>query len=571
MSTAYDLVIRGGTIVDGTGQAPIIGDVAVAGGKIAAIGKIDGAGAQEIDARDRIVTPGFVDIHTHYDGQAIWSERLSPSSSHGVTTVVMGNCGVGFAPCRAADHALLIKVMEGVEDIPEVVMAEGLPWTWETFPQYLDALDARQHDIDVAAYLPHSPLRVYVMGQRGADRAPATPEDLAKMRDITRAAMEAGAMGFATSRLVIHRTADGRQIPTFDAATDELKAITAGMADAGRGTLQIVLDAFRGMDNELPILREVVESCRRPATFTIGAGNAGPPNWTSTLANLSAATAAGLPITGQVLPRPIGLVCGLELTIHPFVTCPSYRAVAQLPHTEMVKTLRDPELRRKLISETPEPGHPLTAMGRTWAWMFPLNDPPDYAQPLSNSMAAQAQAQGRTPEEVAYDWMLERDGHALMYVALGNFHDGKLDAVYEMLTHPDCVIGLGDGGAHYGAICDASFPTSTLNHWVRDSGRISLAAAVRMLSRRPAEAVGLRDRGLLRPGYKADINVIDAANLKLHIPTIVRDLPAGGRRLDQRATGYDATIVAGLVIRRNDEATGVLPGRLVRGPQAERP
>lgn len=568
MSAAYDLVIRGGTIVDGSGAVPVAGDVAVKDGVIAAVGAVTGSGAEEIDAAGRIVTPGFVDIHTHYDGQAIWSDRLSPSSSHGVTTVVMGNCGVGFAPCRPADHDLLVKVMEGVEDIPGVVMAEGLPWTWETFPQYLDALEARPRDIDVAAYLPHSPLRVYVMGQRGADREAATPDDLAKMRALTRSAMEAGALGFATSRLVIHRTADGQQIPTFDASVEELKAITAGMADAGSGTLQIVLDAYRGMDNEFPILRAVVESSGRPATFTLGAGNAGPPNWISTLENLSAATAAGLHITGQVLPRPIGLVCGLELTIHPFVTCPSYRAVADLPHAEKVKALRDPALKQKLISETPEPGHPLTVMGRNWAWMFPLNDPPDYAQPLSNSMAGQAKAQGRTPEGVAYDRLLENDGHSLLYVTIGNFHDGKLDAVHEMLSHPDCVIGLGDGGAHYGAICDASFPTSMLTHWVRDSGRIDLATAVRMLSRKPAEAVGLKDRGLLQPGYKADINVIDDKNLKLHIPTIVRDLPAGGRRLDQRADGYDATIVAGHIIRRKDEATGALPGRLVRGPKA---
>ena len=567
----FDLVIRGGTIVDGSGGAPFAGDVAIKGDRIVAVGTVDGRGAEEIDASGRIVTPGFVDIHTHYDGQAIWSERLSPSSSHGVTTVVMGNCGVGFAPCRAEDHGLLIKVMEGVEDIPGVVMAEGLPWDWETFPEYLDALNARQRDIDVAAYLPHSPLRVYVMGERGANREAATADDLARMRELSRQAMEAGAIGVASSRLFIHRTADGAQIPSYDAPAAELKAIAAGMTDAGTGTLQLVLDApFHSWADELDHLVDVVESCGRPATFTLAATNSGPPTWQDAIDRMEAANARGASITAQVLPRPIGLVTGLELSINPFVLCPSFRTIAGLPLADKVAAMQTPEMRAALLSEEPDPGHPLAMIGRDWNWMFPMRDPPDYAPPLERSVAAQAAMQHRTPGCVAYDMLLENDGRGMLYVTLGNYHEGRLDVVGEFLKHPDCVVGLGDGGAHYGAICDASHPTFLLTHWVRDrrGEKIGVADAVRMLSRKPAMAVGLKDRGLLQAGYKADVNVIDAGGLRLHAPYIAHDLPAGGRRLDQRATGYDATIVSGSVIRRFDEATGALPGRLVRGAQA---
>lgn len=563
----HDLVIRGGTVVDGSGGDPVEGDVAIKDGRITAIGAVPGRGREEIDARRRIVTPGFVDVHTHYDGQAIWSERLSPSSSHGVTTVVMGNCGVGFAPCRAEDRDLLVKVMEGVEDIPGVVMAEGLDWRWETFPQYLDALDAGRRDIDVAAYLPHSPLRVYAMGERGARREPANDEDLARMRALAREAVEAGALGFATSRLNIHRTADGDQIPSFDADVAELKAICAGMSDAGAGTLQIVHDAFRGWDEEFDVMADVVAACGRPATYTLACGNEGPPSWRSAVEKMERANAAGASITGQVMPRPIGLIAGLELSVHPFALCPSWQKVAHLPLAERVAAMRDPELRRALVTETPDPGHPLAALGRNWRWMFPLDDPPDYAPPPERSIAAMAEARGCSPEEVAYDLIVDSGGEAMFLAALGNFENGRLDAAHEMLTHPDCVPGLGDGGAHYGAICDASYSTFLLTHWVRDAKekRIGLAQAVHMLAAKSARAVGLEGRGMLRVGAKADLNVIDLDRLRLHRPHIAHDLPAGGRRLDQRASGYDATIVAGQVIRRFDEPTEALPGRLVRG------
>jgi N-acyl-D-aspartate/D-glutamate deacylase len=571
MTTAFDLIIRNGLIIDGSGGEPFQADVAVKDGYIAAVGAVDGAGKEEIDATDRLVTPGFVDIHTHYDGQAIWSNQLNPSSSHGVTTVVVGNCGVGFAPCRPADHELLIKVMEGVEDIPGVVMAEGLPWNWETFPEYLDALDANPRDIDVAAYLPHSPLRVYAMGERGANREAATPEDLAKMRTLAREAIQAGAVGFASSRQFIHRTKAGEQIPTFDADRAELEAIAQGLADAGDGVVQLVLNTpFQSWDSELGLLRSVAKASGRPATFSMGASNTGPESvWKDALSIVDTANAAGEAISAQVFPRPIGMVTGYELSVNPFVLCPSYQALSHLDFAGRIAEFGKPEVRARLIAEKPMEGHPLAAIGRNWDWMFPFGDPPNYEPPLDTSIGAQARAKGVPPEEIAYDYLLEQDGTAKLYVTLGNYQDGRLDAVLDMMNHEHTVLGLGDGGAHYGVICDASFPTFMLTYWTRDraSERISLANAVRALAFEPAQVLGLKDRGLIREGYKADLNVIDYAQLALHAPEIKYDLPAGGRRLDQGATGYDATIVSGQIIRRADRATGMLPGRLIRGSQ----
>ena len=563
----FDLVVRGGTVVDGSGGAPFVGDVAVDNGIIVGIGTVDGRGAEEIDATGRIVTPGFVDPHTHYDGQAVWSDRLSPSSSHGVTSVVVGNCGVGFAPCRAEDRATLIDVMEGVEDIPGVVMADGLPWSWETFPQYLDALDAAPRDIDVAAFLPHSPLRVYAMGSRGVDREPANDDDLVTMRRLAREAIEAGAIGFATSRLLIHKTASGEAIPSFDADAAELKAIAAGMADAGSGTLQVVPNLFRGLGPEYELIADVAESSGRPATVTLGTANEGPPNWASALAVMEAAEARGVRITSQVLPRPIGMIEGFELSIHPFVLCPSYRPIARLAYADKLAALRDPELRTKLVAEEPDPGHPLAQLGRNWDWLFPFAGEPDYAPAKDSSVAAQAERAGVTPAEWAYDWLTAGEGGNFLLATLGNFYEGKLDTIRTLLSRPDCIVGLGDGGAHYSAICDASYPTFMLTHWVRDANGagFSLAQAVHMLSRKPALAIGLGDRGLIAPGMKADLNVIDLDELTLALPHIAYDLPAGGRRLDQRAQGYDATIVSGDVVRRFDEDTGARPGKLVRG------
>ena len=566
----YDLIIRSGTIADGTGGALFEGDIGVRNGKIAAIGRFSGSGTEEIDAKDRVVTPGFVDVHTHYDGQAIWSERLAPSSAHGVTTAVMGNCGVGFAPCRAEDHDMLINVMEGVEDIPGVVMTEGLPWNWETFPEYLDAVDARRRDIDVAAYLPHSPLRVYVMGKRGADQEPANAQDLAQMRAITKQAMEAGAIGFATSRLSIHKTADGGSIPTFQADVAELQAIGAGMKDAGTGTFQVVLDAFVGWDKEYPVIDAVVSSSGRPATFTLASGNEGPPRWRKVLDMMAQTKANGGQVTAQVMPRPIGLIAGLELSVHPFSLCPSYQKIAHLPLAERVAAMRDPELRATLLTEEFGQGHPFNTLARNWRWMFPLDNPPNYAPPADQSIAALAAARGVSPQEVAYDRLLETNGQGLFLAALGNYENGNLDSAHELLNHPDCIPALGDGGAHYGAICDASYSTFLLSHFTQNKSahHIDLASAVHMLSAKAARAVGLNDRGTLNIGAKADINVINMDSLALDLPHITHDLPAGGRRLDQRATGYDATIVSGAIIQRFDQSTGATPGRLVRGAQA---
>lgn len=567
MASEYDLVIRGGTIADGSGGALRDGDIAIADGRIAAIDVVPGSGREEIDARGRIVTPGFIDVHTHYDGQCVWAEELAPSSAHGVTTAVMGNCGVGFAPCRKADHAMLINVMEGVEDIPGVVMTEGLPWDWETFPEYLDTVAAGKRDIDVAAYLPHSPLRVYAMGERGAAREQARDEDLALMRRLTAEAMRAGALGFATSRLSIHKTADGEAIPTFEADVAELEAITRGMADAGAGTFQVVLDAFVGWDKEYEVIDRVIAASGRPATFTLASGNDGPPRWRRVLEMLERTNAAGGQAMAQVMPRPIGLIAGLELTVHPFVLCPSWEKIAHLPLDQQVEAMRDPELRAALLSEDFAPGHPFNALARNWDWLFPLDDPLDYAPPRELSMAGQAAARGCSPQEVAYERVLATGGKGMFLAALGNYENASLASAHEMLAHPHCVPGLGDGGAHYGAICDASYSTYLLSEFVRKQGalRFGIGEAVHMLSAKAARAVGFTDRGTLAVGAKADINVIDLDNLRLHLPEIVHDLPAGGRRLHQCATGYDATIVSGEVIRRFDQSSGARPGKLVRG------
>jgi N-acyl-D-amino-acid deacylase len=568
----YDLVIRNGTIVDGLGGQPFAGDVAVSGGVIAAVGSVDGeAGAREIDATGLLVTPGFVDLHTHYDGQAIWSDRMTPSSAHGVTTAVMGNCGVGFAPCRAEDHDVLVDVMAGVEDIPGVVMVDGLPWDWETFPEYLDALEARQRDIDVAAYLPHSPLRVYVMGQRGADREPATAEDLARMRSLAREAIEVGALGFASSRFVLHKTESGSAIPSYGAGQDEIAAIAAGVADGGGGLIQFVPDIPAGGYES--VLRQVFEAATDsalPVTFSLLTGNAGDPIWPEAMALVEKFNSAGADITAQTFPRPIGLVMSLELSGNPFVLYPSYQEIAGLPLAERVAAMRRPEVRARILADKPTAtGHPLFFMTQAWDWIFPLGEEPDYEPPASASISARAAARGVTPMEEAYDRLLDDDGHAMLLVAMGNFENNSLDTVGRLMRRDDVVLGLGDGGAHYGMICDSSFPTYLLTHWARDraSGRFSVSEAVRELTSVPARVAGLADRGRIAVGYKADLNVIDHAAMRLHRPVIAYDLPAGGRRLDQTADGYVATVVSGQVITENGEPTAARPGRLVRGRQ----
>jgi N-acyl-D-aspartate/D-glutamate deacylase len=569
----YDLIIRNGTIVDGRGGEPYVGDVAVRDGVIEAVGSVNGEGARrEIDATGLLVTPGFVDLHTHYDGQAIWSERLTPSSAHGVTTVVVGNCGVGFAPCRQSDHDVLVDVMAGVEDIPGVVMTDGLPWNWETFPEYMDALDAGKRDIDVAAYLPHSPLRVYVMGQRGADREPATAEDLAKMRALAKEAMEVGALGFASSRLTIHKTESGSPIPSYDAAREEIEEIAKGVVDAGGGLLQFVPDIPAG--GYQPVLQtvfDVAEDLDLPVTFTLVVANSGDPTWEDAITMIEKANAnagaGGAQFTAQLLPRPIGLIIGLQLSANPFVLYPSYREIAHLPLAERVAEMRKPEVRARILADKPGVGHPILYVAQMWDWIYPLGDEPNYEPDPSTSIGARARARGVDPMEEAYDRLLDDDGRAMLLVATSNLQNNSLDTVGKLLHRDDVVLGLGDGGAHYGMICDASYTTYFLAHWARDrkSGRFTVAEAVRELTSVPARVAGLGDRGRIAPGYKADLNVIDHGALRLHKPVIRHDLPAGGRRLDQTADGYVTTIVSGEIIAENGVPTDARPGKLVRG------
>jgi len=567
----YDIIIRNGTIVDGLGGEPYVGDVAVRDGVIAAVGNVNGSGAdREIDANGLLVTPGFVDLHTHYDGQSIWSERLTPSSAHGVTTVVMGNCGVGFAPCRQEDHDVLVDVMAGVEDIPGVVMTDGLPWNWETFPQYMDALDAGKRDIDVAAYLPHSPLRVYVMGQRGADREPATVEDLARMRALTKEAIEAGALGFATSRFTIHKTESGSPIPSYEAAREEIEEIARGVVDGGGGLLQFVPDIpAGGYQGVLQTVFDVAEDVGLPVTFTLVVANAGEPNWPDAITMIEKANASGGDVTAQLLPRPIGLIMGLQLSANPFVLYPSYREIAHLPLADRVAEMRKPEVRARILADKPGVGHPILVVTQMWDWIFPLDDDPNYEPDPADSIGARARARGINPMEEAYDRLLDDDGRAMLLVATSNLENNSLDTIGELLHRDDVVLGLGDGGAHYGMICDASYSTYFMTHWARDrkSGRFEVAEAVRRLTSVPARVAGLADRGRIAVGYKADLNVIDHAALRIHKPVITHDLPAGGRRLDQTADGYVATIVSGEVIAENGVPTDARPGKLVRGRQ----
>jgi N-acyl-D-aspartate/D-glutamate deacylase len=564
----HDLVIRGGAIADGSGGALFEGDVAIRDGLIAAVGEVAGRGAEEIDARGKLVTPGFVDVHTHYDGQATWDQRLQPSSWHGCTTVIMGNCGVGFAPCRPDDHDRLVRLMEGVEDIPFPVLSQGLPWNWESYPDYLAALGEREFDIDVGAQLPHAALRVYVMGERGVDREPATPDDIARMAALARGAVEAGALGFSTSRTLNHRASDGRPTPTLTAAEDELMGIALALRDAGKGVLQFVSD-FADPLAEFELMRRLVEKSGRPLSFSLLQGSAAPERWRLLLDKLSEASAAGLPMRAQVAGRPVGVLLGLELTMNPFTRNPVYKDIAHLPLAERVARLRDPAFRSRMLDApaSNEPGFARSALAN-WKNMFRMDADFDYEPPPERSLAVLAEEQGRRPDEIALDTLLEDDGRGMLYVPFLNYADHSLDPAYEMLTHADTVPGLSDGGAHVGMICDGSFPTYNLVHWTRDrrrGARIPLTEMIRRQCAGTAALVGLADRGALKPGLRADVNVIDYDNLRLRRPRVAYDLPAGGRRLMQGADGYDATIVKGVITYRGGEATGALPGRLLRG------
>lgn len=566
MSSKPDIVIRNGTVIDGTGAEPFEADVAISDGLISAVGQILETGAEEIDARDRLVIPGFVDVHTHYDAQATWANQITPSSCNGVTTVLLGNCGVGFAPVRPHQRDMLISLMEGVEDIPEVVMREGLPWTWESFPDYLDTLASRQFDVDVATQVPHAALRVYVMGERGAEREPATAEDRAEMARLAGEGIRAGAFGFSTSRLLQHRTAEGEPIPSYGAAEEELAEIADAVGAAGRGWLQVVADFGDAQEAEFGLLRRLVERSGRPLTLTLLQKDAHPREWRELLTRIEDANDEGLRITGQVRGRPTSTLLGFELSENPFLGCPSWAALAELDIDAKVAALRDPGLRARLLSE---PGGTPAQIKRfrDWKRIFPFGDPPDYEPHPDQSIAAEAERRGVSPEELAYDLMMERDGRAILYHPMTNYTGGDMAPVLDMLRHPHTLIGLGDGGAHVGIMCDATDMAHALTHWTRDRARgerLEIPDVVRRLSLANAREMGLSDRGAIQVGMRADINVIDYDRLQLQLPEVRYDLPAGGKRILQRSTGFEATLVAGKAVWRDGEATGALPGRLLR-------
>jgi len=575
MTELFDVVVRNGTVVDGSGGEPYRADVAIRSGRIAAIGSIAERGTEEVDATGCVVTPGFIDIHTHYDGQITWETTLAPSSDHGVTTVVMGNCGVGFAPCRPGDHELMMRLMEGVEDIPGIVMAEGVPWNWETFPDYLDALDKRHADIDFAAQLPHSPLRVYVMGERGANREPPTDADLAEMRRLTAEAVRAGALGVSTSHNPSHRYPDGEYAPSVKTDEHELLALAEGLRDAGMGVFQMLGDHTIPAARQFEIVRSVAETAGRPASFTFAQLPNQPGAWRTTLAEMEQAAKDGLEIRGQVLPRPTGALLGLDLSLHPFLFNPSFREIERLPLAEKVAAMRDPGMRARLLSEAPELPHDFFRhMLEEKEMLFVLGNPPNYNPLPEESLGALARAQGRDVLEIIYDALLQRDGHEIIYRPLGNLQNEPRfeSSGRDLLRHAHTVIGLGDGGAHYSFICDAAFTTYLLTYWIDQATpayRLPLPEAIKILTREPAVAVGLCDRGLLQPGYKADLNVIDMKRLKLHAPHTTFDLPAGGRRLSQKSEGYVATMVSGAITYREGNPTGALPGRLQRFARPE--
>lgn len=569
----YDLVIRGGTVHDGLGSVPRRADVGILAGRIESVGRLAqeriGERTEVIDATGMLVTPGFVDAHTHYDGQVTWDPQLAPTTHHGVTTVVMGNCGVGFAPCRPSQRDWLIGLMEGVEDIPGTALHEGIDWQWETFEEYLDALDRRPLSIDVGTQVPHGAVRAYVMGDRGPAHEVATAGEIAEMGEVVRRAIEAGALGFSTSRTIKHRDVRGVITPSITAHADELVGIASAVGSTGTGVVQGISD-FVDFETEFEMFRLMAEASGRTTSITVEQQDARPDWWRQLLDGVSAAQDAGLDMRGQVPPRATGVLMGLTATLNPFLLSPAYRALSKLPLDERLERLADPALRAEILSDpVPDLGL-VTEIVTGFHKMFRLGEPAEYEPDPSRSFAAIAADEGRTPQEVAYDVLLEDDGRSLIYHPLFNYLPGDLSYVQEMMEHPHTVMGLSDGGAHCGTICDASFPTTTIQHWGRDRSRgprLPLEDLIKKQTSETARLVGLHDRGVVAEGYKADLNVIDFDELTLHHPTIVNDLPAGGRRLVQRASGYVATIVSGTVAFRDGEPTGEHAGRLIRGAQ----
>ncbi len=569
---AHVRVIRGGTVVAGTGARARADDVAIDDGVVTEVGAIDGRGERELDADGALVTPGWVDIHSHYDGQATWDEELAPSSWHGVTTLVMGNCGVGFAPAHPDRHDWLIGLMEGVEDIPGTALAEGLTWDWESFPEYLDALERRRWTVDVGTQIAHGAVRAYVMGDRGARNEPATPEDIAAMAAIVKEAIQAGALGFSTSRTIAHRAIDGEPVPGTYAAEDELFGIGAVLGELGAGVFELAPAGVAGEDVVAPMqevawMRRLAATVGRPVTFAMLQVDPAPDLWREMLEESAIAAESGVALIPQVAGRPTGLLSGFETTFSFLDTVPAYAALAGLPLAEKVAHLRTAEGRASVVDWEPDPDTAAT-LARAAERIFLLGDPPEYEPGPEASVAALAAASGRSVVEVALDAMLADDGRGLLYLPILNYSDGDSEPTREMLLHPAAVLGLADGGAHVGTICDASMPTHMLTHWVRDrtrGERLPLELVVARQTRNTALLYGLGDRGTLEPGMLGDVNIIDFDGLRLHAPQVVADLPAGGRRIVQRADGYVATVKSGTVTFRDGVSTGELPGRLLRG------
>jgi N-acyl-D-amino-acid deacylase len=584
----YDLKITNGTVVDGTGAPRFLADVGVQDGLIVEVRRRDGAdtglegpAAQTIDATDRIVAPGFVDVHTHYDGQVSWDDLLEPSSLHGVTTVVGGNCGVGFAPVRPGREQWLIELMEGVEDIPGTALAEGITWAWESFPEYLDAIEKRQLAVDFGVQVAHGAVRGYAMGDRGARNEEATDDDIAVMARIVTEAVEAGALGFSTSRTEAHRAIDGRAVPGTYAAEAELFGLGRAMAAGGRAVFEVAPQGTAGETpaeatlRELDWMSKLSADIERPVSFTMIQAAGAPDLWRTQLDRAGKAQENGIALYAQFAARPFGMLFGFP-GYHAFTHRPTYRRLkAELGRAELAQRLADPQIRAAILAEDDLPVQPLPMFDGIFQLIkystdkiFPMGDPPDYEPTPDQTVAAIARRRGEDPLATMYDLMLEADAGAMLMLPFFNYADGNHDAIYEMMSHPAAVSGLSDGGAHCGLICDASYPTFLLTHWARDrhrGPRFSLEYVVRKQTLDTATLFGLGDRGVIQVGKKADINVIDMAALNLDVPRMVYDLPAGGRRLVQGASGYDATVVSGVVTRRHGVDTGARPGALIRG------
>ncbi len=565
----YDLVIRDASIVDGTGAAAYAGDIAIDGGTIAAVGGTAGAARREINAAGAMAAPGWIDVHTHYDGQVTWDPIVGPSSWHGVTSIVIGNCGVGFAPVKPADHDMLIELMEGVEDIPSAALHEGVPWNWESFPEFMDALEAMPRALDVATQVPHNPVRAFVMGADAGTDRPSTDAERAQMAAIVAQGLRAGALGFTTSRTKFHRTSTGDHVPSHYADLEELRTIVQSLKSHGDGVIGLLCD-FDEPEADIAGFRRLAVESGRPLYYLLVQFDEHPDRWRRVL-ELSRPGPDGAVIHPQVCPRPVGFFLGLECTFHPFVSRAAYREIADLPLAERVQRMRDPEVRRLILSQART--HRSNMMQQVTAGfdkMYRLGDPPNYEPSEEDSILSIARREGREPQEVAYDMLLERDGHELIFLPFTNYTDRNHEVILEMLRDEQSLFGLGDGGAHCGLICDATIPTFLLTHWVRDRARgerLPLEWIVKRQTRDNAAFFGLHDRGVLAPGMKADVNLIDMDRLNLRPPHIVHDLPAGGRRLVQEAEGYLATVQSGTVTFEDGTHTGALPGKLVRGRQ----